>query len=155
MAMNDEHAPHNRTSLTEAISGRVRMERVVSRRSEPIFPDPGRVKEQDTVRVLRMLRDHLRSQVDPATGLPFQKARQHTLGFLEASARILAMFGREAQADALVLIRDDVETGTRSRLSSFLAGTLSEAAFPAVPTSDVGAARRENATSAGIRSNEG
>ena len=74
-------------------------------------------------RVLVMLRGHLRSQVDPSTGLPFQKARQHTLGFLEASARILATLGQETWAHVFAQIRDDVETGNRGRLTAFLSGS--------------------------------
>ena len=123
MTTDDGHAPHNRTSLTEAISHRAHMDPALARQSEPIFPDPSRVKKGEMERLLNMLRGHLRSQIDPSTGLPFQKTRQHTLGFLEASARILAMLGHETWAHVLAQIRDDVETGNRGRLTAFLAGS--------------------------------
>ncbi len=123
MATNDGHAPHNRTSLTDAISQRAHLNPAIARGSEPIFPDPHREKARETDRLVGMLRSHLRSQVDPSTGLPFHKSRQHTLGFLEASARILSMLGQETWAHVLTQIRDDVETGNRGRLTAFLAGS--------------------------------
>ncbi len=123
MTTDDGHAPHNRTSLTEAISHRAHMDPAVARLSEPIFPDPSRVETGETGRLLDMLRGQLRSQIDPSTGLPFQRTRQHTLGFLDASARILALLGQETWAHVLAQIRDDIETGNRGRLTAFLAGS--------------------------------
>ena len=123
MTTNDRPAVHNRTSLSEAISHRPHIDPARVRRSEPIFQDPARSKHGEMEHLINMLRGHLRSQVDPSTGLPFQKTRQHTLGFLEASARILATLGQDTWAHVMTQIRDDVETGNRGRLTAFLAGS--------------------------------
>ena len=121
MVTDTEHLPHNRTSLSEAVAQRSHTSGAASPGQDPIFPDPLRQTKSDAARIVGLVNDYFRERSASGDGLSQERSKQNTIGFLDASARILYVLGHGRHAQAVDRMREEIEGDRPERADSILA----------------------------------
>ena len=120
VAIND-HRPHNRTSITEAMS-RMRPNRSGSGCADvrPIFSDLP-VRERDAgARVVDLVREHLGRRVDRARSMSAETLKATTLCYLEATEQVLRSLGHQRLARLVAEVRVEIECDRPERADALL-----------------------------------
>ena len=122
MAMVIERSPHNRTSLTDAIS-QVKSRGCEATHSDvrPIFSESSMETADEVSRIAHLVREHFRSR--PVSDRADEGSRQNTLGYLDATGHILELLGHMRLSRRLAQIRVEIEEDRPERAAALLADT--------------------------------
>ena len=117
-----EQSPHNRTSLTDAIS-QVKSRMCGSTHSvvRPIFSEFAVETADEASRIVHLVRDHFRGRPVSDHAPSNERSKQNTLGYLEATGHILELLGHERFSRRLAQIRVEIEDNTPERAGVLLA----------------------------------
>lgn len=114
--------PHNRTSLTDAIS-QVKSRGCGATHSNvrPIFSESSMETADEVSRIAHLVREHFRTRPLSDRAPSDERSKQNTLGYLDATEHILELLGHERLSRRLAQIRVEVEEDRPERAAALLA----------------------------------